>query len=218
MKSWTVSRKDVHVFNSLLYAIFISKSLYRKIILKITLENSNEYILKIVREKEHPLNVISAQSQFSEKLRECGITVPKRYFTLNNEFAVVYKINEIECVITLEDFIGKDIMTFINEYYIKELAKLMARTHLISEENNCSIGIGTIWDFYNIESDIVQGYRKILKLEKEGTFGELDLIILNKIKLEYETIKSDLKQLWDKLPRAAVQGDFSDTNIILKKG
>ncbi len=64
--------------------------------------------------------------------------------TLNNEFAVVYKINEIECVITLEDFIGKDTMTFINEYYIKELAKLMARTHLISEENNCSIGIGTI--------------------------------------------------------------------------
>ncbi len=80
---------------SLINNQFVEDDKFRiKLIYKIKLKNHGTYVLKIVKEHEHPQKLIERQSEFSELLYSYGIDVPKRLKTVNGLYSYTETIEE----------------------------------------------------------------------------------------------------------------------------
>lgn len=188
-----------------------------KTITRAILENNSVVIIKVVKEREHPTQVMEQQSRFSETLRQSKIPVPKRHLTANGHFCLEKSINGHTCSITVEECLPGTDLLVINEEYVQQLAIIMARMHTVSEENNCHIELQTIWDFFDLNTDIMQGYRLYVSLYEQyqaclpgihwAKWKEIERIYLKK--------KDHLRTIWHQLPKYAVQGDFSTNNVIV---
>lgn len=186
-----------------------------KIIIKVNLENGDSVIVKIVKEEEHPTEIINQQSVFSQTLLRCGISVPERYVSVNGDYCYTETICGYSCSITVEEFLlGKE-LEVINEGYVKELARIMANMHMVSQANNCHINIGTIWNIFDPNADILQGYQHYLSLYDEYRSSGMDVGKYHAISKTYIKKKNRLQKIWGDLPKYAVQGDFSTNNVII---
>lgn len=188
-----------------------------KIIIRVFLKNNKSLIVKIVKEHEHPIEIIEQQSVLSECFLVNNIVVPRRYLNLSNTYCFIKYIYGYECCITVEDDLGYNELEIINKNYVKELAIIMANMHTISEKNKCVIMTNTIWDIYDINSDIMQGFKSFLSFEKKYSFDRVNHPKYREIINCYYRKKEKLSENWSKLPKYAVQGDFSTNNMILNE-
>jgi len=76
-------------------------------------------------------------------------------------------LENLNLVVTVQEYLGNAIEV-INKKLVKEIAKLMANMHKVSEDKNCHIHNDTIWSLWKYDSDIMRGYvdtyRSIRKL------------------------------------------------------
>ncbi|GGA37738.1 phosphotransferase [Paenibacillus physcomitrellae] len=188
-----------------------------RIIVAVQIDTGQTYVIKIIKEAEHPAELMNRQSEFSETLRANGIPVPKRHPLPDHRYCKVLALNGIECAVTIEDQEGQRELPCINPRYVRELAVLMANMHKISARHNCRLNHGTIWDLFDPRSDISRGGNQFLGLPDKDGFNKIDVLLYERIKQLYITKRNELKRVWPQLPSFAVQGDFSTNNVMLNK-
>ncbi len=181
-----------------------------KVILSVLLEDGKRVVIKILRENEDLLkarNKIEKQSEFSECMRRYGMKTPMRY-KANGRYCNEYIYHDLPCNVTIEDWAGEEIKEITPEIAYK-IGKLMARMHNLSLENQCKIGCGTLFSaaYWND----VDAFPKFCELGKNKN---LDQMIVEQMKKLREEKLSELRAVWDRLPKAAVQGDISINNLV----
>lgn len=181
-----------------------------KVILSVVLGDGKRVVIKILREEEDLLKErakIEKQSAFAEFMRQNGIKTPMRYMA-NGRYCNEYVYNNLPCNVTVEDWCGEEITT-INEDIAYKIGELLARMHVLSLENKQELGRGTLFSaaYWN-DVDCFQTFCEIGKNEK------LDQTVVEQIKkLRNEKLEA-LRAVWDRLPKAAVQGDISINNLV----
>lgn len=181
-----------------------------KVILSVLLENGRRIVVKLLREGEDLLKErakIEKQSAFSEFMRRNGIQTPMRYIA-NGSYCNEYLYQDLPYNVTVEDWCGEPIPE-INTDIAYKIGELMARMHLLSLENNCEIGCGTLFSaaYWN-DVDAFPAFCKLGKNEN------LDQTIVAHIKQLHDEKIEALRAIWDTLPKAAVQGDISINNLV----
>lgn len=181
-----------------------------KVILSVLLENGKRVVIKILHEQGDLLKdraKIEKQSAFSEFMRQNGIKTPMRYMA-NGRYCNEYIYNDLPCNVTVEDWCGEEIME-INTDISYKIGELMARMHILSLENKCEIGCGTLFSaaYWN-DVDSFQDFCEIGKNEN------LNQTIIEQIKKLHDEKLEAIRAVWDRLPKAAVQGDISINNLV----
>ena len=181
-----------------------------KVILSVLLENGKRVVIKILHEQDDLLKdraKIEKQSAFSEFMRQNGIKTPMRYMA-NGRYCNEYIYNDLPCNVTVEDWCGEEIME-INTDISYKIGELMARMHILSLENKCEIGCGTLFSaaYWN-DVDSFQDFCEIGKNEN------LNQTIIEQIKKLHDEKLEAIRAVWDRLPKAAVQGDISINNLV----
>lgn len=181
-----------------------------KVILSILLENGKRVVIKILHEQDDLLKdraKIEKQSAFSEFMRQNGIKTPMRYMA-NGSYCNEYIYNNLPCNVTVEDWCGEEIME-INTDISYKIGELMARMHILSLKNKCEIGCGTLFSAaYENDVDAFDEFCEIGKNEN------LDQTIVEQIKKLHDEKLEAIRAVWDRLPKAAVQGDISINNLV----
>lgn len=184
-----------------------------KIILSVLLANGKRVVIKILREQDDLLEdraKIERQSAFSECMRQNGIKTPMRYMA-NGSYCNAFVYNDLPCNVTVEDWCGEEIME-INTDIAYKIGALMARMHVISLENKCEIGCGTLFSaaYWND----VDAFSQFCKLGKNES---LDQTLVEQIKKLHDEKLEAIRAVWDRLPKVAVQGDISINNLVYGK-
>lgn len=182
-----------------------------KIVLSVLLESRKRVVIKIVNIKGDNLledrEKIEKQSTFSEFMRQNGIMTPKCY-TVNGKYCNEYVYNNLPCNVTVEDWCGEEI-TEINTEISYKIGELMARMHLLSLNNNCEIGCGTLFSAaYSNDVDAYEDFCRICENE------HLDQAVVEQIKKHRNEKLEAIRSVWGKLPKATVQGDISINNLV----
>ena len=185
-----------------------------KVVLSVLLESGKRVVIKIVNIKGDNLleerEKTEKQSAFSEFMRKNGIITPKCY-TANGKYCNEYVYNNLPCNVTVEDWCGEEI-TEINTEISYKIGELMARMHILSLNNNYEIGCGTL--FSAAHQNDVDAYEDFCKIcENEY----LDRAVIEQIKKHRNEKLEAIRAMWEKLPRAAVQGDISINNLVYGK-
>ncbi len=192
------------------YIHVIEEDGWMKLIFRVTLENGRMLVLKILHEDESlsdEMSKIENQSIFSEQMRNSGIKTPKRH-QADGRYCNEFVYHDLPCLTTVEDWCGEEI-TEINTEIAYQIGELMARMHTLSLEQNCRIGHRTLFSaaYWN-DVDSFPEFCEITKNEN------LDQETVAKIKALREEKLNRLRDLWDTLPKAAVQGDISINNLV----
>ncbi len=186
---------------------------HMKLIYRIALTDGRVLVIKLVHEDDD-INAetakIESQSRFSEVMRRHGISTPVRYKS-GDSHAVAFTYHDLPCIVTVEDWCGDEI-TEINTNIAYQIGELMAHMHSVSLVNGCKIGCGTLFSaaYWN-DVDVFPDFCKITENEK------LDQAIVNQIKTLRAEKLERLRDVWDTLPKAAVQGDISINNLVLSE-
>lgn len=181
-----------------------------KIILSVLLENGKRVVIKILHEQDDLLkdrDKIEKQSAFSEFMRQRGIKTPMRYMA-NGRYCNEYIYNDLPCNVTVEDWCGEEIME-INTDISYKVGELMARMHILSLENKCEIGCGTLFSAAGWND--VDAFPQFCEICKDQ---HLDQSIAEQIKRLHDEKLEAIRIVWDRLPKAAVQGDISINNLV----
>lgn len=181
-----------------------------KVILSVLLEKGKTVVIKILHESDDILkerDIIEKQSAFSEFMRRNGIPTPKRYLS-QGRYCNEFLYRGIPCNITVEDWCGEEIRE-INREIAYKIGELMARMHSLSLENRWEIGCGTLFSaaYWN-DVDVFHEFCRI------GANENLDQTIVGEIRRLHDEKLEAIRALWDRLPKAAVQGDLSINNLV----
>lgn len=180
-----------------------------KVIVSVLLENGGRVVLKLLREGDLPeaRRRIEAQSAFSELMRRHGIKTPRRY-RAEGKYCAESVYHGLPCLVTVEDWCG-DAIKAIDARIARKIGELMARMHSLSLENRCEIGCGTLFSaaYWN-DVDDYERFCGICRDER------LDRSVAERIKAVRNEKLAALRAVWDRLPRAAVQGDISINNLV----
>ncbi len=192
------------------YIHYVGEDDLIKIILPVKLESGDRVVVKILREENDLLldrEKIEKQSAFSEFLRKNGILTPKRY-AANGRYCNEYVYHDLRCNVTVEDWCGEE-LRYIDTDIARKLGALMARMHEISLQNDRRIGCGTLFSaaYWN-DVDAYPSFCKLTQDEK------LDQAIVERIKALHDEKLESLRAVWERLPKAAVQGDISINNLV----
>lgn len=181
-----------------------------KVILSVLLEGGKRVVIKLLHEDGDLLKErakIENQSAFSEFTRLNGIKTPTRYLA-NGRYCNEYTYHGIPCNVTIEDHCGEEI-TRIDTDIAYKIGTLMARMHVLSLENHCQIGCGTLFSaaYWND----VDAFDRFCQL---GANENLDQSIVAQIKKQHDEKLEAIRRVWSDLPKAAVQGDISINNLV----
>ena len=185
-----------------------------KVVLSVLLKNGKRVVIKIVNIQANNLledrKKIEKQCEFSEFLRHNGIITPK-YYTANGKYCNEYVFNNQPCNVTVEDWCGEEI-TEINTDISYKIGELMARMHILSLNNNYEIGNGTLFSAaYSNDVDAYEDFCKICEND------QLDKKVVEQIKKCRTEKLEAIRSVWERLPKAAVQGDISINNLVYGK-
>ncbi|MBQ2725957.1 MAG: hypothetical protein IJF78_09635 [Clostridia bacterium] len=180
-----------------------------KVIFSVRLESGRRIVVKILREDDDPVKErgkIEKQSEFSAFMRNNGIRTPHRYRT-GRGYCGELVFEGIPCHVTAEDWCGEEI-TEINTGLSYRIGELMARMHVLSFKNQCEIGCGTLFSAAGWND--VDAFEQFCKLCQNEY---LDQAVVRQICVLHDEKLNGIREVWDRLPKAAVQGDISINNL-----
>ena len=195
-----------------LYKVYISqtdRTDYYKLIFSVELNGGGRLIIKLLNEDKDAAEErkkIECQSLFSECMRRNGINTPVRY-QADGRYCNEFVFMERTLNATVEDWCGDEI-TEITEDGARRIGELMARMHCISLENGCEIGCGTLFSaaYWND----VDGFERFSEIAADE---RLDQNAVSQIRAERGKKLTRLREMWETLPKSAVQGDVSINNL-----
>jgi len=191
------------------YIHVIEEDGWMKLISRVTLEDGQRLVLKILHEDDDlcaEIEKIENQSIFSEQMRNSGIRTPKRY-QAKGRYCNQFVYHELPCLITAEDWCGEEI-TEINTEIAYQIGEMMARMHTLSLEQNCKIGHRTLFSaaYWN-DVDAFPDFCEITNNDKLNQETASKIKALRKEKL------NRLRDLWDSLPKPLYKVMFPSTTL-----
>lgn len=178
----------------------------RKIVY-VELENREKYVVKFVREPVFPTQIIERQSAFSDLLLENGIAVPRR-LKKDGRYCIAYEKEQLCMDVYAEEWVGEKLPHYTLDI-CEKTGELLGRIHRIALDTKFQIGFSLL---YNEITERDTSFERLWKRE-----GYRLLMPQN----EYETMVGIynrrleiVKNVWKKLPRAAVQADIYSCNNI----
>lgn len=196
-----------------MYMRTIGKAGYIKLIWRITLQNAEGeriLVLKLLQEEDDPLYAqqrTEKQSAFSEQMRTLGIRTPERHRS-DGRYAIEYAYRGVPCHATMEDWCGDELKE-ITPDLARAIGRLMAKMHMLSLENRCEIGCGTLFGAAG-END-VDAFDRFCEICADE---RLDQAVIGKIKDLRGRKLRRIRAMWPELPKSAVQGDLSINNLV----
>lgn len=201
---------EPHFTDQKSYIHAIEENGWMKLIFRVTLDNGKMVVIKLLHEDEDletEHRKYEKQSSFSEVMRSHGIRTPARY-QVDGKFCVRYVYHNLPCIVTVEDWCGEEI-TEITTDIAYRIGELMARMHTLSLENSCEIGHRTLFSaaYWN-DVDAYSDFCEISENE------HLDQSNVARIKMLRDEKLARIREVWESLPKAAVQGDVSINNLV----
>lgn len=184
-----------------------------RLILKADFAGRNSAVIRISAEDIFPNEVLEAQAEFSEHLRERGINVPRRYRASEQycrRLAPIMELENRKATVSVEDFMEGEIKS-VNPEIAYKSGILLAQTHNISESDNCHVNFHVLFNPLS-ENDLFFTPGEFCEITKN--LGSEFNVIKEKILDEYRRRLEQLKPM-EKYPGFAVQGDFSDCNMFM---
>lgn len=181
-----------------------------KRILSVLLEDGRRVVIKLLREDRDEAKYRARrerQCEFSELMRRGGIRTPRCYMA-NGRYCNEFVYTGLNCCVSVEDWCGEEI-TEITADIARRIGELMARMHLLSLENGYELGCGTLFSAANWND--VDAFERFCEL---GAHEGLDRSVVEQLKRLHDEKLAALRAVWDRLPRAAVQGDISINNLV----
>lgn len=180
----------------------------RKIVY-VELENGDKYVMKFVREPVFTTQIIENQSAFSDLLMKYGIETPKR-ITVQGHYCVSFEKENLVMDVYIEEWVGEKISHLTMELY-KNTGTIIGRIHNVSLRTEFKIGFSLLYN------EITERDTSFSRLWRNGNERIIPKCQYEKMLEVYNRRLVIIKQIWSKLPRAAVQGDIYSCNNIAKK-
>lgn len=181
------------------------------------LENQEKLIVKFLNERAFILDVthlqittetIEKQAAFSEILRREGMIVPKRY-QRNQSYCMPMEIEGVPLDVTVEEFLGQPMKEFSPDLFYT-YGCLIGKIHRISLEQGCRIDFSIVFQEWK---DNRTEFGKLFSGVKEEI---LPKELIAQLAKQHDIYKETVMEIWQKLPRSAVQGDlYSNNNVAL---
>ena len=184
-----------------------------KLIVSVLPENGPRVVVKILREDadertlEQEREKTEKQCAFAEAMRSRGIRTPK-HFTADGKFCTDEEYHGIQCCTTVEEWCGEEVRE-INAERAFRIGELMARMHTLSSEASCKIGCGTL--FSAVGWNDVDAFDRFCEITRDE---QLDQQTVGKIRALRDEKLRMIREMWETLPKAAVQGDISINNLV----
>lgn len=180
-----------------------------RLILKVDLADGSSFILKFLREDEHPREQVEEQSAFSELLRTNGIPCAKKYATKESggNYTCLVTVGDNTVYATMEEFESGELKAVTVDHAL-EIGELQARAHNISEQKKCHVRGSTL--FNPFEKNDLTFYGEFEKIAEKIPASLSDDV--SEIKLLYKEHMRALEPVRH-MPRYAVQGDISNNNL-----
>jgi len=176
------------------------------LIVKAAFSNRPAVVIKFQNQLDYPQKAAEEQSVFSEHLRKRGVETARRYLS-HGRYTSQQKICGVAVSVTVEDFISGEI-TYISEGNAFEIGAMQATAHQISEDDDCHVHFGTI--FNPLKENDLFSYAELAALESKLSDRQHDLF--SRIQKKYYSRMGVLESL-KKRGMFAVQGDISANNL-----
>ncbi len=192
-----------------LYITNIQSEDFTFIRLKVTLDSGKSYVISISQSDEYDEDVVKNTIHFCYIMRENGIEILKFLFNKNGK---VYSNFNDKLICSVNEFdLNKRGKNFkLTQSDIKNLAALLAKTHIISEKNELKIGDRTAESVFE-KGDIVSNF--IIYLDSAIDTGNArgsDRRQIKKIKEKANEIYNSLYKIASRAKEYAVHGDVLD--------
>ena len=182
-------------------------------------------VIKISRDSTRKHDFIEKCCRFSEHLRRNGVPTPERY-ARGGEYCLSLPFEGEKVDVTLEDW-GGDPITALDIDTARDAGMLLARTHRLSFRDNCKLGVKSRFDA--LGENPVSGVGKFEELSKRAAESQIVSVtyphrLCKKPEICREIMDicsrrfASAKELWDRLPRGAVQGGLSLGNLTRRDG
>lgn len=177
------------------------------IVVSATTDSGKKYVLKLINGESSEIHLEEKRSEFSEFLRNGGFPVPQKYIC-NNRYCSEKKLGNIDFLITVEDYYGKDVKE-VTQKSAYELGRLLGTMHTLSYKSQYHL------EFGNVYSALKSG-----KTEFDFIWGKFSNSVFDNAAIQtlsnlHHSKMAIIKKIWGKLPIAAVHGDLALTSNLM---
>lgn len=187
---------------------------------RVEVKHRSPVILRIFKDGEkHEL--IERRAAFAEHMRKNGIPTPEHY-SKDGSYCLERYIDGERADVTLEDAVGEPI-ELLDEQTAYQAGKLMARMHRISFRDNLKLGAGTLFNALGVNRVLgLEAFKKLAVKCDESQFKSVEYPhrlctkpeLLREISAICSQKLASARNIWDRLPRCAVQGAFTMKNLL----
>lgn len=179
-----------------------------RLIVKVMFSNRAPVVVKFKNEKGVTLEMLQAQTAFSEHLAARGIPTA-RYFQSQEGYVAARTIHGYGLLVTAEEFRPGEIKA-VNPSVAERTGRLLAMTHNIAEQDGCHVDAPVLFDPF--------ARNELFSFERFQAFGPYfqgkDAACFARICAACQERMARLAPLRGR-ERFAVQGDISDCNLFL---
>ena len=177
-----------------------------RLIVKVELESGLPLVIRFKNEADVNIKIVESQSRFADMMRKSGIITPYQYQS-SGAFAKWYQINGYDVIVTVEQFVEKEIKA-VDAGIAEQTGKLLAKMHCVSEENDLHVCSSVLFDPFSA-NDLFD-FESFKSLET--ALGDNERVLFDRIVQKYNAYMEVLAPL-KRQPRYAVQGDISNCNL-----
>lgn len=171
------------------------------------LESNEHLVCRIIREKHYDKELIEKQSQFANFLYCNGIITPHK-INFNGNYCLRIKLSEGFFLVTLEEFMGKDLEVADLETFFM-FGTLLGNIHSLSEKYKFSINFSVV--LQALETGNAKFSKIISRLPDFIAHHEL----IQKISFLHDSLVDKVKSIWKNLPKGTVHGDLGIYNNLV---
>lgn len=179
-------------------------------------------LIRFYKDPFTTLEGLQTQGELCQAFIENDIPVPRRLQTNDGRYYLPAHSFEIPFPITVEEWMpGREMKDEeINKSLLYTLGLLLGKTHAISEKYCIHFEYGTYWGMFEGNTSDKPGVYDDIELEanllKDSLkTTEINQALVDKLFTLFYKKREELQEVWNDLPKGAVQGDFSPNNILL---
>lgn len=195
------------------------------ILARVDVKHRPPLMMKLSHDHDHPHELIEKRCRFAEHLRRNGVPTPERY-SKGGEYCLSSSIDGEKVDVVLEDFAGEP-LSVLDADTARDAGMLLARTHRLSFRDNCKLGVPSSFDA--LGKNPLSGLDKFVELSKKALESQIKSVayphrLCKKPEICGEILDicnrrfASARELWDRLPRGAVQGNLNLHNLTRREG
>lgn len=176
------------------------------------------YIMKIYKDGWSTTEKVNKEGILNNYFIENGMPFA-RILMIKGKYSSNIMLDGVNYAASLEEFIDGISPEKITYKMSKQMAKLLAKEHLLSQKCPMHFDYPSCWSLIRcncVTNDVLpENYEFFLKFMENARSHHYDHELLKKIEELYYSKRNALMKLWDKLPSGPIQGDFGEYNMFV---